>query len=112
MRTESVNNLNFNGIYKLKLTNSDSVNKTIEDFISAHDYVMRKTKIFQEQSDKFMYVITTEGKLDETIFEKDLRDVKVPFWKALSVNKLLNKNMVDTLFDLTKKNEGKENWII
>ena len=112
MRTESVNNLNFNGIYKLKLTNSESVNQSINKFISEHDYVMRKTKIFQENHDNYMYVITTDGRLDETIFEKDLWEIKVPFWKSLSVNRLLTKNIVDTLFELTKKHEGKENWII
>ena len=112
MRTEPVNNLNFNGIYKLKFTKNGNVNKSIDDFISAHDYVIRKTKIFQENNENYMYVITTEGKLDETIFEKDLRDIKVPFWKALSINSLLNKSIVDNLFDLTKKKQGKENWII
>lgn len=112
MRTESVNNLNFNGIYKLKLTNMENVNQSINKFIAEHDYVMRKTKIFQENNENYMYVITTEGKLDETIFEKDLRDVQVPFWKSLSVNRLLNKSIVDNLFELTKKQEGKENWII
>ena len=96
MRTEPVNNLNFNGIYKLKFTKNGNV----------------KTKIFQENNENYMYVITTEGKLDETIFEKDLRDIKVPFWKALSINSLLNKSIVDNLFDLTKKKQGKENWII
>ena len=112
MRTEPINNLSFKGIYKLKFTKNGNVNKSIDDFISTHDYVIRKTKIFQENNENYMYVITTEGKLDETIFEKDLRDVQVPFWKSLSVNRLLNKSIVDNLFELTKKQEGKENWII
>lgn len=112
MRTEPVNSLNFKGIYKLKLTNSENVNQSINKFITEHEYVMRKTKIFEETHDNFMYVITTDGKLDETMFENDLREIKVPFWKSLSVNRLLNKSIVDILFDLTKKNEGKENWII
>ena len=112
MRTESVNNLNFQGIYKLKFTNSENVNQTINKFITEHDYVLRKTKVFEENRDKFMYVITTDGKMDETIFENDLREIKVPFWKSLSVNRLLNKSIVDNLFELTKKQEGKENWII
>lgn len=112
MRTEPISNINFNGIYKLKFTNNEKVNKSINDFVKEHDYVLRKTKIFQENNENYMYVITTEGKLDETIFEKDLRDIKVPFWKALSINSLLNKSIVDNLFDLTKKKQGKENWII
>ena len=112
MRTNSVSAVNFNGIYKLKLTNNNVVNKSINDFISEHEYVTRKTGIFQEKDNNYLYAITKDGTLEETLFEKDLQDIKVPFWKSLPINSIINKNMVDTLFALTEKHQGKENWII
>ena len=112
MKTERVSNLNFNGIYKLKLTNSDNVNKFIKEFVSEHELVIRKSDIFREGNQNYMYAITKDGKMEENIYENDLRKINIPFWKSLSVNKLLNKYIIDALFDLTKKNQGKENWIV
>ena len=113
MRTNSVLPVNFCGIYKLKLTNNNAVNKSINDFISEHEYVLRKTRVFQENNNNYyLYAITKDSSLEETMFEKDLQDIKVPFWKSLPVNSIINKNMVDTLFELTEKNQGKQNWIV
>lgn len=108
MQLDSVSSLNFNGIYKLKVNGINKVPK----FIKEHKYIYRCSDIFEENNNRYMYAISSESKIAEHMFERDLTANKIPFWKSLPVNQILNKKIIEELFNITKTVEYKENWII
>ena len=108
MIINSVDTTTFTGIYKLNVKDAQKVQKIVDN----HEYLYRKSDIFEENNKKYMYAITSESQIAEHMFERDLRENKIPFWKSLPVNQIINKNIIESLFKITKNTSGKENWII
>ena len=102
----------FNGIYKIKGSHLDNINKNIENFLSRNEYIVRFSSPFRENENTYFYAITSDDFLQEKFFEKSLIDKGIKFWKSLPVYKILNKNILDSIFNENKKIQNQENWII
>ncbi len=114
MRIDGVKNnsvTSYAGIYKLKLPNNSELNKTIAEGINHKAQVLRTSKVFRTESENYMYVITRDDKLADVLFEESLSRRGIAHWKSIPVIELLDKKMIDKLFQKTEKIQGKENWI-
>ena len=93
-------NQNFNGIYKIKIQNKD--NEFIE-FLNNHDFVLRISRPFKENDNKYIYAITSDNYSTEAFFENNLREKHISFQKSLPFVQVLNKKIIDYIFEENKK---------
>ena len=96
----------FEGIYKIKYTPDNRINK----FLEYSEFIIKKSKPFEQNGDQFCYAVTTDNMTSEAIFENELKHKKISFWKSLPLNKIINKEMIDNIFKINKEITGKENW--